>query len=86
MVKRPSRLLKLVREYQSVLMSIIAYSDVVLHVFGGVVVDHLGEVFDERNLARGINASEVESAILRLLFVGERSDDRVSGEQRDQAE
>lgn len=86
MVERPARLFKLIRKDERVLVTIVSYPNVVLHIVGGIIVDHLGEVLNERDLTGGIHPSKVERPVLGLLLVCECSDDRVSREQRDQTE
>lgn len=86
MVERSARLFKLVREDERVLMAIVSDPDVVFDVVRSVVVDHLREILDERNLAGRIHSSQVERPILGLLLVCECSDDRVPSKQCDEAE
>lgn len=77
-------LVKLVREDKLVGLAVVTHAAVNLQ--RGIRVDEAREPGDQRDLASGIRAAEIEGAIVGLVALGVECDNGVSSEQGDETE
>lgn len=83
-IKRAAFLVELIGENEFVCLAIIALSSA--DVKWSVIINEFGEARNQRNLACGIGAAEIESAVGGLVALGVERDDRIAREQRDETQ